>query len=166
MILKRIKTLKGYLNSTKENQRYRVSINISLCKSHVGTHKIHSDVSMGNTVFEICSQCKITQQILSWVALHKEDSLAWIHSGWFLDAFKKDKCHFVHLTPPVIDVLLLKYIGCVPAEGTHLPGGWISTSQAVIRLTHGGQGGFTNRNKTVTSFARVLENVNRQLNAQ
>lgn len=45
----------------------------------------------------------------------------------------------IQMTPPVIDVLLLKYIECIPAERSHLSGGRISTSQAIICLTHGGQ---------------------------
>lgn len=50
-----------------------------------------------------------------------------------------------------------------PAERAALPGGPVSTSRPIIPLTHGEHGGFMRRHRALTSLARFLENVNRQL---
>lgn len=91
------------------------------------------------------------------------------------------------LTPPVMDVLLLKCTGCIPTErksslrrpnfnksGHNSFNTWraegkgsAERGEEVVEVVGGG-GEVTvrTRSKTVTSFARVLENVNRQLNAR
>lgn len=96
------------------------------------------------------------------------------------------------MTPPVIDVLLLKCTGRIPAErksslrrpnfntsGHNSFNTWRAEGKGsaergeevvvVVEVEVVGTGGevtVRTRRKTVTSFARVLENVNRQLNAR
>lgn len=94
------------------------------------------------------------------------------------------------MTPPVIDVLLLKCTGRIPAErksslqrpnfnksGHNSFNTWRAEGKGsaergeevvvvVEVVSGGGEVTVRTRSKTVTSFARVLENVNRQLNAR
>lgn len=106
-------------------------------------------------------------------------------TGRIINVTKKLKTN-LPLTPTVIDVLLLKCTGCIPAErrsslrrpnfnrsGHNSFNTWraegkgsAERGEEVVVTGGGGEVTARTRSKTVTSFARVLGNVNRQLNAR